>query len=194
MMPALRADERIGPAAYIRPSLGIAGGNLERDMVTLHQLCARHGVDSGLIETMLAINDRRARWVERKLGEHVFAAVERPTVAIWGLAYKRGTRSTKNSVALRVLRELRDRCDVRAWDPLVTAADIDVPVKVVADRDEALVGADCLLVLSDWEEFARPSATALATMRRQVIIDGVGIVDARRLDAGAVHLVAMGRA
>jgi UDPglucose 6-dehydrogenase len=194
MMPALRADQRIGPAAYIRPSLGIAGGNLERDMVTLHQLCARHGVDSGLIETMLAINDRRAGWVERKLGEHVFAAVERPTVAVWGLAYKRGTRSTKNSVALRVVRELRDRCDVRAWDPLVTAADVDVPVKVVADRDEALAGADCLLVLTDWEEFARPSATALATMRRRVIIDGVGIVDAGRLDPGAVHLVAMGRA
>ena len=41
MMPALRLDKRIGPAAYIRPSLGVAGGNLERDLVTLRQLGRR---------------------------------------------------------------------------------------------------------------------------------------------------------
>src|SRR5262249_52617168 len=40
MVPALRLDARIGPAAYLRPGLGIAGGNLERDLVTLHDLCA----------------------------------------------------------------------------------------------------------------------------------------------------------
>ena len=40
MVPALRLDKRIGPAAYIRPSLGVAGGNLERDLVTLRQLGA----------------------------------------------------------------------------------------------------------------------------------------------------------
>jgi UDPglucose 6-dehydrogenase len=194
MMPALRADQRIGPAAYIRPSLGIAGGNLERDMVTLRELCRSHSVDGELIETMLAGNERRVRWVDRKLGEHVFAAVERPTIGVWGLAYKRGTRSTKNSMALRVVRELRDRCDVRAWDPLVTASDIDVPIKVVGDRDEALGGADCLLVLTDWEEFARPSAAALATMRRRLIIDGVGIVEPRWVDPNDALLVAMGRA
>jgi len=193
MMPALRGDQRIGPAAYIRPSLGIAGGNLERDMVTLRGLCRSHGVDGEFIETMIAGNDRRVRWVERKLTEHVFAAVERPTVAVWGLTYKRGTRSTKNSVALRVVRGLLGRCDVRAWDPLVTAADIDVPVKVVADRDEALADADCLLVLTDWEQFAVPPPAALAAMRRKVVIDGVGIVDASRVNLDAVHLVAMGR-
>jgi UDPglucose 6-dehydrogenase len=131
--------------------------------------------------------------VERQLRQHAFAAVERPTVAVWGLAYKRGTRSIRNSVAIRVIRDLYGRCDVRAWDPLVTAADVDVPVKIVADRDEALAGADCLLVLTDWEQFANPSPAALATMRRRVIIDGVGVVDTSRVDRSAVQVVVMGR-
>src|SRR5262245_21449144 len=193
MMPALRLDQRIGPAAYIRPGLGIAGGNLERDMVTLRDLGRGHGLDVDFIYTMIVSNDRRARWVERKLVEHVFAVIERPTVAVWGLAYKRGTRSTKNSVAVRVIQELRGRCDVRAWDPVVTAADVDVPAKVVTDRDEVLAGADCLLVLTDWEQFSEPSAAALATMRRRVIVDGVGIVDASRVDCDVVRLVRMGQ-
>ena len=43
--PALRLDRRIGPHAYLKPGLGIAGGNLERDLVTVQSLAAqpRHG-------------------------------------------------------------------------------------------------------------------------------------------------------
>ena len=33
IVPALRLDRRIGPYAYLQPGLGIAGGNLERDLV-----------------------------------------------------------------------------------------------------------------------------------------------------------------
>lgn len=193
IVPALKLDRRIGPAAYIRPSLGIAGGNLERDMVTLRDLCRARGVDAAFIETMIAYNERRRRWVERKLEEHVFAEVAHPTIAVWGLAYKKNTRSTKNAMAIRVIEALRGRCDIRAWDPLVKAGDVEVHAKIVAEQDEALVGADSLLVLTDWDEFAMPRAEALATMRRKVIIDGVGIVAGACTERRGVRLVAMGR-
>jgi UDPglucose 6-dehydrogenase len=193
MMPALRLDPRIGPAAYIRPGLGIAGGNLERDMITLRDLGRGQGLDVGFIDAMIAGNEQRARWVERKLAEHVFGEIEWPTVAVWGLAYKRNTRSTKNSAALRIVRELLGRCDVRAWDPLVTARDVELPLKIVGDRDEALAGADCLLVLTDWEEFAVPRAAALAAMRRKIVIDGVGIIDVGGVDLAEVRVITMGR-
>jgi UDPglucose 6-dehydrogenase len=193
MVPALRLDQRIGPAAYIRPSLGIAGGNLERDMITLRGLAEGRGLGADFIDAMIVVNERRVQWVHRKLGEHVFRDVPWPTVAVWGLAYKRNTRSTKNSVALRVIRDLVGRCDVRAWDPLVTADDVELPIKIVGLRDEALAGADALVVLTDWEEFAVPPPAALATMRRKVIIDGVGIVEADRGKSDGVRLLTMGR-
>jgi len=193
MMPALRLDRRIGPAAYIRPGLGIAGGNLERDMVTLHDLCGAHGVDGAFIEALLGYNARRPSWVGRQLQEHLFREVAHPVIAVWGLAYKKNTRSSKNSMSLRVIRELGDRADVRAWDPVVGAGDIDVQVKVGTDRDEVLAGADCLLVLTDWDEFALPDPRALCSMRRPLIIDGVGVVDAQRADLRGVRLVQVGR-
>jgi UDPglucose 6-dehydrogenase len=193
MMPALRLDRRIGPAAYIRPGLGIAGGNLERDMVTLRDLCGVHGVDGAFIEALLGYNARRPQWVHRQLEEHLFGEVAHPSVAVWGLAYKKNTRSTKNSMAVRVIRELGDRADVRAYDPVVRAEETDLRVKVAADRDEALAGADCLLVLTDWDEFAVPDPTAVRSMRRPLIIDGVGVVDAARADLRGIRLVQMGR-
>lgn len=193
MMPALRLDKRIGPAAYIRPGLGIAGGNLERDMVTLRDLCRAQGADAAFIETLLDYNARRPQWVHRKLREHLFGEVAHPVIAVWGLAYKKNTRSTKNSMALRVIRELGGQADIRAYDPVVGADEIDLAVKVVADRDEALSGADCLLILTDWDEFAVPNSEALRTMRRSLVIDGVGVVDPARADLGRVRLVQMGR-
>ena len=192
MVPALRLDRRIGPAAYIKPGLGIAGGNLERDMITLRDLCRDHGVDGSLIETMLAYNVARYQWVQRKLAERL-ADVPAPVIAVWGLAYKKNTHSTKNSVALRVIADLQGRAEVRAWDPVVRAGDVDVAAKIVGDRDEALVGADCLLVLTDWDEFATPGAGALATMRRRLLIDGVGVVDRSRPELRDVVCVSMGR-
>jgi UDPglucose 6-dehydrogenase len=193
MMPALRLDRRIGPAAYIRPGLGIGGGNLERDMVTLRGLCHQHGVDATFIETLIDSNARRPEWVMRTLDEHLFPEVARPVVAVWGLAYKKNTRSTKNSMSLRVIRALDGRAEVRAYDPVVDAGDVDLGVRILNERDETLTGADCLLVLTDWDEFAVPPAGPVRSMRRRLIVDAVGIVDAGRADLRGVRLVQMGR-
>ena len=193
MMPALRLDRRIGPAAYIRPGLGVAGGNLERDLVTLRELCSAHGVDAAYIETLIAYNSRRYRWVQRQLERRVLGAGARPVVAVWGLAYKKDTRSTKNSMALRVIADLRGRAEVRAYDPLVRAADVDVPATILDDRDATLAGADCLLVLTDWDDFAAPPRDTFKAMRRPLVIDCVGVVDPRRARLDGVEFVTMGR-
>ncbi len=194
MVPALRLDRRIGPAAYIRPSLGVAGGNLERDLVTLRGLGHQHGVDVAYVDTLLAHNARRYRWVQRQLDRRVLDRDGRAVVAVWGLAYKKNTRSTKNSMALRVIENLRGRAEVRAYDPLVRASDVSVAATLVESRDAALVGADCLLILTDWDEFASPPGGGFESMRRPVVIDCVGVMDPSRQALPGVEYVAMGRA
>ena len=194
MVPALRLDRRIGPAAYIRPSLGVAGGNLERDLVTLRGLGQRHGVDVAYVDTLLAHNARRYRWVQRQLERRVLARDRHPVVAVWGLAYKKNTRSTKNSMALRVIENLGGKAEIRAYDPLVTSRDVRVPATFVESRDAALVGADCLLILTDWDEFATPPGEGFGAMRHPVVIDCVGVMDPARRELADVEFVAMGRA
>lgn len=194
MVPALRLDRRIGPAAYIRPSLGVAGGNLERDLVTLRGLGQRHGVDVAYVDTLLAHNARRYRWVQRQLERRVLTCDGRPVVAVWGLAYKKNTRSTKNSMALRVIENLTGKAEIRAYDPLVKAADVGVPATFVESRDAALVGADCLLILTDWDEFATPPGDGFRSMRHPIVIDCVGVMDPARGGLSQVEIVTMGRA
>jgi len=199
MVPALRLDRRIGPAAYIRPGLGVAGGNLERDLVTLRQLGERHDLETPYLDDLQAANDHRFDWVHRKLWQHLLARGAHATVAIWGLTYKKDTKSTRNSPALRLLAEIDPRLTVKAWDPAVgldevRAAGVDAELTVTRSRDAALDDADCLLIMADWDQFAQADLDAIRTrMRRPLVIDCVGVLQGRRAELDGIEYVSMGR-
>jgi UDPglucose 6-dehydrogenase len=194
MVPALKADARIGPAAYLRPGLGVAGGNLERDLVTLRTLAHRHGLDTGYLDALTEHHARRLDWASRRLAERVFSAEPRPTIAVWGLTYKKNTRSTKNSPSLRIIAELQDRARLRAWDPVIRHGDVSVQAEVLDDGRTALEGADCLLIMADWDEFAQADLDGLRTaMRRPLVIDCVGVLESRRADMHGIEYLSMGR-
>jgi UDPglucose 6-dehydrogenase len=194
MVPALKADARIGPAAYIRPGLGVAGGNLERDLVTLRDLARSHQVDTGYLDALSEHHARRLEWASRRLAERVFAREPNPTIAVWGLTYKKNTRSTKNSPSLRIIGELADRAMLRAWDPVIRCGDVAVQAEVVEDGRTALDGADCLLIMADWDEFAQADLDAVRqAMRRPVVIDCVGVLESRRADMQGIEYLSMGR-
>lgn len=201
IVPALRLDARIGPAAYLRPGLGIAGGNLERDLETLRAIGRTHDVDLTLLTALAAHNERRFEWVLRRLDDVLATSSGRkPTIAIWGLAYKKGTRSLKNAASLRLIERMRGRAAVRAWDPIVTKDDLervlghDHAVGLASSPEETVVGADCLVILTDSDEIrALDPASVRRRMRRPVIIDCVGIIDASRALRDDPDLRFMGR-
>jgi UDPglucose 6-dehydrogenase len=194
MVPALKADARIGPAAYIRPGLGVAGGNLERDLVTLRGLAQSHALDAGYLDALADHHARRLEWASRRLQERVFSRQPTPTIGVWGLTYKKNTRSTKNSPALRIIAELADRARLRAWDPVIRAGDVAVPAEVVDESRAVVDGADCLLIMADWDEFAHADLDSLRRgMRRPLVIDCVGVLEGRRAEMDGIEYVGMGR-
>jgi UDPglucose 6-dehydrogenase len=200
IVPALRLDARIGQAAYLRPGLGISG-NLERDLETLRALGAARGVDLTLFDALAAHNDRRSGWALRKARQLLEGAGPDSVVALWGLAYKKDTRSLKNAPSLELIQGLSGRARVRAWDPMVTAADLagelgkGHEVTIASSAEDATAGADCLFVMTDWDELRRVDLAAVRTrMRQPVIVDCVGIVDPGLAARSGLDLRRMGRA
>lgn len=176
--PALKLDERIGPHAYLAPGLGIAGGNLERDLATVCRLAEENGSDASVVRAFVAHSAHRKGWVWRVLRETVFAALKDPVVAVLGLAYKENTRSTKNSPALALLAELKPY-RVRLYDPAVPASAAAHPRAAAADSPlEACEGADALVVMTPWPEFrALDPAAVAAALRGPTVIDPYGVLD-----------------
>ena len=176
--PALRLDRRIGPHAYLAPGLGIAGGNLERDLVTVRTLAAMHGTEAGVIDAWLLDSRYRQDWALRKVHELVLSRSREAMLAVWGLAYKPNTHSTKNSPALGVIEALPNVPKV-AYDPQARPDQAAYArLRLAASPLDACREADALLVMTPWAEFARITPAAIRSfLRGSTVIDPFGGLD-----------------
>jgi UDPglucose 6-dehydrogenase len=194
ILPALRSDRRIGPHAYIRPGLGLAGGNLERDLMHLRDIAARYGIDAALPALILERSAARYDWLRRAVERHVLRPGTRPRIALWGLAYKKNSRSTKNAVSLKLLRDLAGRALVIAYDPQVTL-ETTADLQMAASALQALEGADALVIVTDWDEFAAVEPAAIRErLRSPVVLDAAGVLDGDRSRRAGLTRVAVGEA
>jgi UDPglucose 6-dehydrogenase len=113
---------------------------------------------------------------------------------VWGLTYKKDTHSIKNSPALRLIEELGPLAELHAWDPVIGPADVQVQAVIESDRDDALSGADGLLIMADWDTFGDANLDVIRSrMRRPLVIDCVGVLDPRKCELQGVEYVSMGR-
>lgn len=171
IVPALRLDKRIGQYSYIVPGLGIAGGNLERDLMTVTALAKEHGTDAGVVEAWLVNSRYRKDWVLRTLHRTAIASCSNPAIALWGLAYKPNTHSIKNAPSLTLLESLKP-FKVKAYDPQVILDRDDLAVEQVKTALEACQDADVLVVMTPWSEFSEVDLDEVRSrMKGRIIID-----------------------
>jgi UDPglucose 6-dehydrogenase len=179
IVPALKLDRRIGPHAYLAPGLGIAGGNLERDLATLIRFADQYGTDADVVRAWIANSRHRRDWALRTLHGEVLSKAADPVLAVLGLAYKQDTHSTKNSPSLALISHLHP-FRLRLYDPVVPAEEAHHPRAVGAKSElDACEGADALVVMTPWKQFsALPPKQAAERLRGKVVIDPYAVLDA----------------
>ena len=178
--PALRLDARIGPQAYLTPGLGIAGGNLERDLVTVQQL-AGSCADTGIIDAWQHNSAHRKDWAARTLRDAARQCgldLKNAVIAVWGLAYKENTHSTKNSPALQFVAGIPE-ARKQVYDSVVTLPAAAFPqFQQAATALDCCPGADALVILTAWPEFRSADLKAIrAVMRGNILLDPFGLLD-----------------
>ena len=203
--PALRLDARIGPKAYLTPGLGISGGNLERDLVTVQHLAAPERgrparenlatpnalaaplADTSIITAWQHNSAHRKDWLARTLRE-AFArralALDGATIGIWGLAYKENTHSTKNSPSLQFIAAL-SACRKQACDPVVKLpADAYPLFSPCATPLACCRDAHALVIPTPWPEFRGADLEAIrAAMPGRILLDPFALLDGERAAA-----------
>lgn len=189
IVPALRLDRRIGEYAYLQPGLGLAGGNLERDLATVQQLAVHLGTDAGVVSAWVANSRHRRHWPLRVLRETVLAETPDACVGVMGLAYKQDTHSIKNSAAVALIDGLA-RATIKAYDPIVAADAVQRPNLIrVAEPMHVADGAEAVALMTPWSAFREIEPAALAArMKGRILLDPYRLLDAvacRR--AGLIH-------
>ncbi|MEQ8394462.1 UDP binding domain-containing protein [Thalassobaculum sp.] len=190
--PSLKLDRRIGAYSYLAPGLGLAGGNLERDLATVMRLGAGHGTDTGIVKAWIENSAWRKGWAARTLKARVLDANPSARIAVLGLAYKQDTHSTKNSPSLALLSELSG-VDVCVHDPVVPARAAPIAVTAGADPIATVRGADALCIMTPWPAYRTIDPAELAAaMRGRIVIDPYRVLDPERARTAGLDWITLG--
>lgn len=190
IVPALKLDRRIGPGAYLAPGLGIAGGNLERDLATVIRIGKERGIDTGVVAAWIANSQHRRDWAAREV-ERLGLADKR--LAVWGLAYKEDTHSTKNSPSLATLAQL-SRARLVVHDPVISASAVGrSDIETAADPLAILAGADALLILTPWQVYRQADPNAIAKrLSGKVVLDPYRVLDPAACRSAGLRWLGLG--
>ncbi len=192
IVPSLKLDKRIGPHAYLASGLGLSGGNLERDLATISVLAERHGTDATVAAGFAHNSRHRKQWPWQVLKSKVLESVPHAAIAVWGLAYKENTHSTKNSPAIALLDHLKGR-KIAIYDPAVSADAAGFPGSGASSALEASEGADVLCIMTPWPEFRTVAPSDIvARMRGRYVIDPYRVLDPVQARAAGLRCATLG--
>jgi UDPglucose 6-dehydrogenase len=186
-------DRRIG-SAFLMPGIGFGGPCFEKDLKSMRRIAQHANVRSELANATLAANDHQPRWIVEMVADEIGPLRDR-TIAVWGLAFKAGTDDVRDSLAMRIVADLTSRgAIVQAYDPAVHAAILPAGAAFAPNALAAVDGADALLILTEWPEFAGISPAAIAhALGDGVVIDGRNVLDAERIAAAGLRYRGLGR-
>ena len=196
---ALGHDTRIG-RQFLNAGLGFGGGCLPKDIRALTHRAAELGAMGavGLLEQVDDINmNQRQRVVELAL-DAVDGSPLLARIGVLGAAFKPHTDDVRDSPALNVAAALHLRgAQVAVYDPAAgeTGRRTFPTLGFVDSLEEAVAGADVLLVLTEWAEFVEADPEAVGRMvRARTVIDARNCLDADAWRAAGWTVRGLGRA
>jgi UDPglucose 6-dehydrogenase len=193
----LGADPRIGKA-FLRPGLGFGGGCLPKDVRAFLASSSELGAEDALkfLREVDAINLGRRTGMVNLACRAVGGSVAGKSVCVLGAAFKPGSDDVRDSPALDVANILHGLgAEVTVYDPaaMENARSSCPELKYADSAIRAAVGADVLLLLTDWPEFARLDPAELgAVTASQNVVDGRYLLDPAAWRSAGWHYFASG--
>jgi UDPglucose 6-dehydrogenase len=183
---AIGADSRIGPK-FLQAGPGFGGSCFQKDILNLVYLCRHYGLEevAAYWEQVVTFNTWQQHRIAQLVVNRLFGTVSGKRIGVLGFAFKADTNDTRESPAIRISRDLLEEGAVLAIvDPKVSegqmARDLGQSAgeasgdraaegswHAVSDVQQAASGADALVLLTEWQQFAAIDWPAVAAVMRQ---------------------------
>ena len=189
-------DSRIG-SRFLNPGIGYGGSCFPKDVMAFRAVARESGYDFRLLDEVMRINeDQRQRFL-RKVRSALWT-LRGKNLGVLGLAFKGGTDDIRESPAVFLVQALlQEGCKITAYDPAAmerVREAVPSGIHFANSAYEAAHGADALLILTEWEEFANLD---LGRLRRElkypIVIDGRNLYDPEVMAAEGFSYYSVGR-
>jgi UDPglucose 6-dehydrogenase len=191
-------DSRIGPK-FLRAGLGYGGSCFPKDVAAFYWVAQQQGVDFQLLEEVRKINATQQELFFNKVRSALWT-LRGKKLATLGLSFKGDTDDIRDSPAIDVIRKLiAAGATVAAYDPAAIdkAKSVLPPSETMtyaASPYEAAEGADAVLILTDWAEFAQLDLVRLdQALRFPIVIDGRNLYKPADMHQQGFTYVSVGR-
>jgi UDPglucose 6-dehydrogenase len=185
-------DHRIGPR-FLQAGLGWGGSCFPKDTAALLAMGREYGLSLGITEAARKVNEDQRRWaVDKLLAE--LKTLKGRTIALLGLAFKANTDDLRESPALELARLLLNRgAFLRAHDPVAlprARKEVSLPLEYAETPEEALRGADAVVLATDWPLYRTwPWQELKPLLRTPLVLDARNFLDGKALaDLGYRYL------
>ena len=195
---AIGYDVRIG-RKFLNAGLGFGGGCLPKDIRAFMARAGELGVDQALsfLTEVDAINLRRRVRMVDLAREVCGGSIVGRRIAVLGATFKPKTDDVRDSPALNVAAQMGlQGARVVVTDPegLHNARTVFPDLHYVDTVEEAAVGADAVLLLTEWQEYRDLDPEALGRIVGQRnIVDGRNVLDPEQWRDAGWHYRALGR-
>ncbi len=167
-------DGRIGKK-FLHPGPGYGGSCFPKDTLALVKTAQDYGSPLRIIETVVDINDKRKKAMATRVVAACGGSVKGKTVAVLGLTFKPNTDDMRDSPSLDILPALQaEGAKIVAYDPegMHEAKSMLPGVELAKDAYSAMEGADCALIITEWNEFrALQLDRVKKLLKKPVIVD-----------------------
>ena len=175
------ADPRIG-SRYLSAGIGYGGSCLPKDTLALLAIGKRLGYCPRIVQAAVDVNADQASLLIREIERRCAPGLVELRVAVLGAAFKADTDDVRDSVGIRFANELARRgavVSVHDYQALTNARTVLRPdVRLSATVEEAISGADAVVVATEWSSYAGLDWEYLATlMQGRLVLDGRNVLE-----------------
>lgn len=192
----MSSDKRIGNQ-FLFHGLGYGGSCFPKDVQALIKTASDFGIDSDLLKATHKVNVNQRKNFVNKILKHYNNDIKNKIFAVWGLAFKPRTNDMRESPAITIINMLLDKgAKIKAYDPkAMETAKIIFGNKIVYSSNsyEALENADALILITEWNEFKRPSFDKIKSkLKEPIIFDGRNQYDKKRMTDRGIKYISLG--
>lgn len=191
------SDSRIGKR-FLFPGIGYGGSCFPKDVQALGKTAATFSYDFKILKSVMKVNGIQKALLTKKIKKYYGNSLEGRTIGVWGLAFKPNTDDIREAPALIIIEELLALgARVQAFDPEAmpnVRAQFGDRIRYADSMYDALQGADCLAVMTEWNEFRSPDFEQIKRLLHEpVIFDGRNLYDLDQMKGLGFHYESIGR-